>query len=126
MSPFDLQSTYVCLAPDGSAKPIEVTADFWSSIDQRPELREGRLVAVFESDGDWPHWEMHPHGDELLVLLEGSMTFIFEHAGVQRSLELREGQSVLVPPGTWHRALVPAPSKLLAITYGRDTQHRPR
>ena len=126
MRAFDLDTTYVCLAPDGGASPIEVTPDFWNTIDARDDLDRGRLVAVFASTGDWQHWEMHPHGEELLVLLSGSMTMVFEVRGKEQKVELLEGRACVVPRGTWHRAVVPLPSRLLAITYGRGTEHRPR
>jgi mannose-6-phosphate isomerase-like protein (cupin superfamily) len=126
MTAFDPTSTYVCLAPDGAASAIEVTPQFWATIGERAELREGRLVSAFHSDGDWPHWEMHPHGDEVLVLLSGQMTMIFDDGGNERSVVLEQGRACIVPRGTWHRATVQAPGVLLAITYGRGTQHRPR
>jgi mannose-6-phosphate isomerase-like protein (cupin superfamily) len=126
MAAFDLTSTHVCLSPQGSASTIEVTPEFWATIGERADLREGRLVAVFESDADWPHWEMHPAGDELLVLLSGKMTIVLEEGGLEHMLELPAGSSCLVPRGVWHRAIVPVPSRLLAITYGRGTEHRAR
>ena len=126
MSSFDPSSTYVCLAPDGSAFPIAVTPSFWGEIDERADLQEGRLIAAFESSADWPHWEMHPNGEEILVLLSGKMTMVFEERGTERKLPLNEGHACIVPRGTWHRAIVHTPSKLLAITYGRGTERRDR
>jgi mannose-6-phosphate isomerase-like protein (cupin superfamily) len=126
MHSLDLDSTYVCLSPDGAASLIEVTPDFWNTIDERDDVKDGRLVAVFESGGDWQHWEMHPHGEELLILLSGNMTMVFEVRGKEERIELLEGRACIVPRGTWHRAVVPVRSRLLAITYGRDTEHRPR
>jgi mannose-6-phosphate isomerase-like protein (cupin superfamily) len=125
MSTFDPLSTYVCLAPDGAAERIEVTPDFWSRIDEREDLLEGRLVAAFASEADWPHWEMHPEGEELLILLSGKLTLVLDVHGKHVQEELLPGRAYLVPRGVWHRALVPVPSRLLAITYGRGTQHRP-
>lgn len=126
MTTFDLASTYVCLSPDGSASSIEVTPDFWNTIDERTDLSEGRLIAQFAFDTDWPHWEMHPHGEEILVLVSGRMTMVFDKGGKESQFELREGRACVVPRATWHRAIVHAPSNLLAITYGRGTEHRPR
>jgi mannose-6-phosphate isomerase-like protein (cupin superfamily) len=123
---FDPASTYVCLAPSGSASRIEVTPEFWSTIDARDDLTEGRLVAVFGCAADWPHWEMHPHGEEVLVLLSGKITMIFEEAGVERDVELQPGRACIVPRGIWHRATVAVAGQLLAITYGRGTEHRAR
>jgi mannose-6-phosphate isomerase-like protein (cupin superfamily) len=125
--PFDLVSTYVALAAaGGGANRIEVGPDFWSTIDRRDDLLEGRLLAVFSNTEDWPHWEMHPNGEEVLVLLSGAMDLVFEKGGAERVLELRAGRTCIVPRGTWHRAIVREPGDLLAITAGRGTKHRPR
>ena len=128
---FDLTSTYVCLSPDGAASSFEVTPDFWGTVDERADLNEGRLVAVFESATDWPQWEMHPEGEEILVLLSGRMTLIFDAGGKDagdeaQPIELTPGRACIIPRGAWHRARVPVPSRLLAITHGRGTQHRAR
>jgi mannose-6-phosphate isomerase-like protein (cupin superfamily) len=123
---FDLSSRYVCLSPSGGASAIEVTPEFWSTIAEREELREGRLVAVSACDEDWAHWEMHPHGEEVLVLLSGMVTMVFEENGGPRDVELQPGRACIVPSGTWHRATVRVPGRLLAITYGRGTEHRAR
>jgi mannose-6-phosphate isomerase-like protein (cupin superfamily) len=126
MFSFDPASTYVCLSASGRASTIEVTPEFWTTIDERDDLDDGRLVAAFPCDADWPHWEMHPHGEEILVLLSGRMTMVFEERGKERSVELQEGRACIVPRGIWHRAVVHVPSKLLGITYGRGTEHRAR
>jgi mannose-6-phosphate isomerase-like protein (cupin superfamily) len=122
---FDLGSTYVCLAPAGAGETLDVTPDFWETIDSREDLGEGRLVAVFSCGADWRQWERHPHGEELLVLLSGRVTMIYEVAGEERSVTLEPERAWLVPRGAWHRAVVHTPGKLLAITYGRETEHRP-
>jgi mannose-6-phosphate isomerase-like protein (cupin superfamily) len=123
---FDLEATYVALAPSGKAETIEVTPDFWATIAEREALEEGRLAAVFACDADWRHWERHPHGEELLLLLSGRVTLIHEIDGEERSVTLEPERAWLVPRGVWHRAVVHTPGKLLAVTYGRGTEHRPR
>jgi hypothetical protein len=94
MPSFDLASTYVCLSPSGSAATIEVTSQFWTTIDERSDLAEGRLVAVFRCDVDWPHWEMHPHGEEILVLLSGKVTMVFDEESEERNVALEEAARV--------------------------------
>jgi mannose-6-phosphate isomerase-like protein (cupin superfamily) len=127
LASFDPSATYVSLAPSGAASTIEVTPDFWATIDARSDLADGRLVAAHESNEDWPHWEMHPHGEEVLVLLSGRMTLVLETPDGQTRetrIDLLEGRAFVVPRGMWHRAVVEVPSKLLSITYGRGTEHR--
>jgi oxalate decarboxylase/phosphoglucose isomerase-like protein (cupin superfamily) len=68
---------------------------------------------------------MHPNGDEIVCLLDGSMDFILEAKDGNRTVELSQsGSYVIVPKGTWHTAKVNRPSRMLFITAGEGTQHR--
>lgn len=122
---FDLATIFVHLEDGGAAVLLPVDEDFWSDMD--PRLERGRLVSRFRNDGDWPNWEMHPSGDELVLLLSGRMTFIMEgtEGSVYRT-ELSAGEAILVPRGTWHTADVPEPAEALFVTPGSGTRHRPR
>jgi len=42
-----------------------------------------------------------------------------------REIEFVAGRLLVVPKGVWHTAKVRNPARLLAITAGRGTQHRP-
>ena len=54
------------------------------------------------------------------------MSMLFEHPdGRQSRHEMQAGCTLIVPAGVWHRALVPEPTRLLAITYGAGTRQRP-
>ena len=62
-------------------------------------------------DGSWKHWEMHPAGDEVVVLLSGAMDFTLEIHGTGGSssvkhhiVELRGRGTLVVPQGVWHTA----------------------
>lgn len=121
---FDLESTYLALDGSGGTTPLPVGPDFWETI-ERNEAARGTLVGVYPMAADWPHWEMHPSGDEVLVLLDGEVTFVFDDADGERLVPMRAGSTVIVPRGAWHRAIVSVPGRLLALTYGEGTQHRP-
>ena len=71
-------------------------------------------------DVHYPHWEMHPAGDELLVLLSGALAV--ELAG-GALWPLRPGTAFVVAAGTWHRLVVRARAELIAITPRRGTRH---
>ena len=123
-----IDSTYVHLGDGGAATPIPVTDSFWSDLTsgRMPEAEDGRLVMQLEAAEEWDSWEMHPEGEELVLLMSGSVDFILDRDGKESAIELRApGSFVLVPRGTWHRARPRAPSSLLFITPGRGTQHRP-
>ena len=125
MATFDLETTYLAVDGRGGVVRLPVGPDFWRTIDRNEALEEASLLGVFPMQGDWAHWEMHPADDEVLVLLDGAATMIFEDAGAQRRIEMKAGTTLVVPAGTWHRALVAAPGRLLALTYGKGTEHRP-
>src|SRR6185295_7186196 len=124
---FDPFGTFVHL-PDGpEARPVPVTADFWQTIDRRTDLHAGRMVTAnrFASAADWPHWERHPAGDEIVCLLSGELDLVIEQDGRERVVELRGRSACIVPRGTWHRGVVRGPSEALFITRGEGTEHRP-
>jgi mannose-6-phosphate isomerase-like protein (cupin superfamily) len=121
---FDLQAHYLSLDGAGAVAHHDGGDSFWSTVDTRTDLL-ATLVSCFDQGADWPHWEMHPAGEEILVLLEGEMTMILDDGRDERRVQLLAKQACVVPRGVWHRALVPRPSMLLAITYGEGTQHRP-
>lgn len=98
---------------------------------------EGRLVSLHRFDRPWDSWEMHPHGEELVVCLSGELTLFQEVDSAQqrgapsaadalRSVTLRPGQAIVNPRGVWHTADVSAPASALFITAGLGTEQRPR
>ncbi|MFO1012452.1 MAG: cupin domain-containing protein [Caulobacteraceae bacterium] len=124
MPRFDLETTFLGLSGDGEVTQMPVGPDFWPTMDRNPNMR-ATLVSFGTGEGDWPHWEMHPKGDEVLVLVEGSLTLILDEAGVERRQDMTAGQTLVVPKGAWHRAIGQRGVKMLFITYGEGTQHRP-
>ncbi len=122
---FDLLSTYVHLEDGGGALPVQVGADFWAQVGSRVDLHGGRLVGVTHQTGDWPTWEMHPAGDELIVLLSGAVDIVLQDRDGERVVELGTRATCIVPRGTWHRFIVGTPGNVLFITPGGGTQHRP-
>jgi mannose-6-phosphate isomerase-like protein (cupin superfamily) len=124
---FDLEHSYVHLSDGPEAKRVEVTPDFWRTIDANEALRGGRLVTAFRFSEDWADWEMHPAGEELVVLASGALDLVLEDAaGARTTLALRGRGAVLIPRGTWHWARVLEPSEMWFVTYGEGTQHRER
>jgi mannose-6-phosphate isomerase-like protein (cupin superfamily) len=123
MPRLDLEDTYLSLDGKGAlhAHPVE---GFWETVDDNDQVL-GTLVSGYVSREDWPNWEMHPEGDEVLILVEGRMTMVLDEPPGERRLEMDPGATCIVPKGIWHRALVAEPSRFIAITYGAGTTHRP-
>jgi oxalate decarboxylase/phosphoglucose isomerase-like protein (cupin superfamily) len=125
MPPFDLETTYLALDGAGAVRAYPGGEAFWRNIDTNP-VAGGTLVTVMDGQGAWPHWEMHPNGDEVLVALEGSARLMFEHPDGRTEVhEVAAGATLIVPAGVWHRAVDQRGLKMLFITYGAGTTHRP-
>ena len=88
---------------------------------------EGRLVTMHAFDRSWDTWEMHPHGSEVVLCTEGSITLHQEQPGGKAiTVTLGPGQYAINQPGVWHTADVSTAATALFITAGMGTQHRPR
>jgi len=133
-SGFDPRSTFLFFEDGGAIVPVEVTPTFWpelisgqttSAAIRRIREHDGRLMIVVPQHAHATHWEMHPAGEELLYLLSGAVDVVMQEGGGDRVVELRPGTACIVPRGVWHRQIVHQPGELLAITYGKGTQHRP-
>jgi uncharacterized cupin superfamily protein len=126
---FNLDSTFLRLrGADLSAEPLPVDATFWPRImsGKLGTFRNEYLVATSSFDEDWSNWERHPAGDEIVLLLEGAVTFVLETARGERRVALNErADYVVVPRGTWHTAKTATPTRMLFITPGEGTEHRP-
>lgn len=127
----DLATSAVHLGLGARAVPV---ADFdWSpacleGYEQRfaGDGREGRLVVVTHSDGDWSSWERHPAGDEVVIVLSGRIDLIQRIGGGERRIALGPGQAAINPTGVWHTADVHDPGDVLFITPGAGTEHEAR
>ena len=131
----DLATNYLLLEPDGAAVLLPGGGDFWSQLMSGdvadPGIRrligseKGRLLSALSMGADWTNWEMHPAGDEILFMLEGKATFVLDPSDGLREVALNSGRLLVIPQGVWHTAKVSEPARLLAITAGSGTQHRP-
>ena len=120
----NLASTFAVVAPSLSATPVANTPTVFEELDRRFNHFKGHvLVAIFDFDKDWPTWERHPAGDEIVCLLSGRATFLLEDG---RRIELGEpGGFVIVPKGMWHTAKTTVPTKTVFVTPGEGTENKP-
>lgn len=122
---FTLDGTYIHLKPDDGARAMEGGDRFWATIQDRSDLDEGRVMGVTVQGKDWDHWERHPAGEEILTLLSGGMELILDLPGGEQRVVLTAGETFIVPRGIWHRALVKEAGRLMFVTPGAGTEHRP-
>lgn len=124
-----LGSTYVHLRDDKSADLVEVTPTFWQELGggERPALDAGRLLMQLDFTEDWPTWERHPAGDEVVMLVSGKAELVLEVDGREEVVTLKApGDFVRVPKGVWHTARTSVPCSMVFVTPGAGTENRPR
>jgi len=66
-------------------------------------FNNGHFAVFRASGGGAGPWEMHPDTDELLFVLEGSVTVELFDAGGNELVPLHAGSLVVVPRRRWHR-----------------------
>jgi quercetin dioxygenase-like cupin family protein len=115
------------LGPELEIATLALTPDYWAhNTDTAPELAHGRILSVFDYTETWSYWERHPVGDELVYLLTGDVELLLDDGRQTRTVALRAGDAAIIPTGTWHRAAVHAPSRLLFVTpTPQRTEQRP-
>ncbi|NKC14296.1 MAG: hypothetical protein GKR94_19585 [Gammaproteobacteria bacterium] len=122
-----LRDTFIRLRGDASVEPLPVGDGFWA------ELAQGRLgtfhneylVTMSSIKEHWRQWEMHPNGDEIIILLCGKATLLMQvDIGVRRLPFDTPYTFHIVPKGTWHTMEVSEPANLLFITAGEGTEHQ--
>jgi quercetin dioxygenase-like cupin family protein len=125
MTDFDLEKTYLFIDGAGGLVSQDVGPTFWEEIGANSNAGNTMIMAS-EGKGDRGQWEMHPAGAEVLVILEGAPRIFLEHPdGRLERREAQAGATVVVPQGAWHRAECDHAYKVLYITYGPGTTHRP-
>ena len=88
---------------------------------------EGRLVSQHSFSRDWDMWEMHPHGDEVVICTHGTMVLHQQRGdGEVETVRLEAGDYTINGPGVWHTADIADDATAIFITAGKGTQHRPR
>lgn len=122
----DLSSHYVLLDASGASATVEGGNAFWS---QPPEELErfgrGWLVSEFAFERDWPQWEMHPEADEVVRLMAGTADLLLEWPTGIQEVRMQAGDAYVIRKGIWHTLKVAGPCRMLHITMGAGTQHRP-
>lgn len=126
MNVHKLNSTFVVVDEAYRAETVAVTDEVWVEIEARyGDFARRTLISGFEFDEPWPTWEVHPHGDEIVCLLEGDveMTLALPDGDETRRMSV-PGEFLIVPRGVWHTANPRCPTRMLFITPGQDTENR--
>jgi len=123
----DLREYCIYLPQDGPLRSFAKTAEFLRNSGKSPELMDGCMLALYcvnePRDVHFPDWEMHPAGDELLLLTSGALSVDVREGAMVRTAPLPSQSAFIVPAGVWHRLIVHEPSVLIAMTPRRNTVH---
>jgi mannose-6-phosphate isomerase-like protein (cupin superfamily) len=123
---FDPFASLVRLGHAGPARIVSRKARRWPRLTFRDGDRiVGALRGRGPADVHADHWEMHPAGDELLVMLSGEVDLFMQQRPRDRRIRLREGRAFIVPRGLWHRFVVCKPFEMLFCTPARGSRHKP-
>jgi uncharacterized cupin superfamily protein len=118
-----LASNFVVLNDKFRADTVAVTEDLYERIDEEyKEFADHLLISSYTFDADWPTWEVHPAGDELVFLVSGDVDLVLAKEGGDETLRMTEpGTFVVVPKDTWHTARIHKHSVMMFITPGEGT-----
>ena len=122
----DLSSNFIVLTDDLQADVVEVTPDLYARLDETyGNFARHVLVASHTFDEDWPTWEIHPAGDEVVVLLSGDADLVLAKDDGDEIIAMSEpGTYAVVPRNTWHTARVRDRTTMLFVTPGEGTENR--
>ena len=122
---YNIQNDFIVLNTNKDASIEKCDEGLYSRLDKSYNDFVGcELISCYEFDSDWPSWEMHPHGDEIVMLLSGHVEFVLDDEAHTVVTLKGQGDYVIVPRGVWHMAKTTVKSKVLFITSGQDTQHK--
>lgn len=113
------------------SKEVDVNMDLHSlkNLAQNAESnRRGRTIASIR-DTDvcvsrfsmHPKWEIHPHGQEVLVGISGELTVVVLHSDCSNTITIEAGDVVVIPENTWHSPVPNGEVSVLSIGCYRDT-----
>jgi len=71
----------------------------------------------------YSEWERHPHGDEMVQVLEGETCLILLIDNEEVPNKIKAGELLIVPQNIWHRFESPKGVKILTIT-PQPTDHQ--
>jgi hypothetical protein len=86
-----LQSTFAVVKPDLSVATVDVSPTLYEDLDSRfDQFRSHVLVSTHEFTEDWPTWERHPKGDEIVILLSGAATMVLQRESGEELVDLED------------------------------------
>ncbi len=121
-----IEKEFVVMDADKKATIEQFNPTLYERIDKKYNGFKGcELISCYEFSEDWSTWEIHPNGDEIVILLSGEVTFILQLEDGDKSIFLdNTGSYVVVPKNVWHMARTNVNTKMLFITPGEGTKNK--
>lgn len=121
----NLNQIFAILKPDLRVETAKVSPTIYEELDAHfDNFKSHVLISSYRFESDWPTWEKHPAGDEVVVLLSGAVRMVLKTDEGEETVELNEtGDYLVVPCDTWHTAHVSEPTHMLFITPGEGTEN---
>jgi uncharacterized cupin superfamily protein len=119
--PFDIHEAIADLTFLPDRTPTTTAEESEDAFARMCAYRDGAIFV-----GRWAgksEWERHAVGDEIVMVIGGETTITFLAGDDEQSSQLRAGDLVVVPQGTWHRFDTPDEVKVLSVT-PQPTDHR--
>ena len=123
----DIAKEFVVMSPAKTATTALFTPTVYEQLDaDYDQFKDHELISAYSFSSDWPCWEIHPAGDEVVILTQGEVTFVVDIDGEHHSVHLDQpGTYVIVPRNTWHTARTRVPTQMIFITPGEGTENKP-
>jgi mannose-6-phosphate isomerase-like protein (cupin superfamily) len=122
--PFCAKETVLHLTGPGPVSQWRNENALWQRKD-RPELTSGQILSVFTYSKTWNYQECHPDGEELAIVLEGSIDILLDDGDGERPVRMESGSGYVIPARLWHRLAPRVSSTVLFITpVPARTEHR--
>lgn len=122
-----INTMFPILTPGMDLHPLPFNGpEFYEGLDREfGDFHKHVLISCHNFDSAWSTWEMHPQGDECVILLSGTATMVVLGDGGEESVKLSSpGEYIVVPRGAWHTASDASNAAMLFITPGQGTQNR--
>ena len=125
-SPRNIEQDFVVLSPQKDASIESCDAGLYQRLAENYGTFKGHeLISCHHFDAAWDTWEIHPAGDEIVVLISGRITFVLKIGDEEHQTDLNAvGSFVIVPKNIWHTARNANKAKVLFITPGEGTQNK--
>lgn len=97
--PAQIFSSFVVMNGNFDTDTVALTDTLYAELDQKYNGFAGRLlIAGHEFEEDWPTWEVHPKGDEFVILLSGVVDMILASDAGDKAVHMSEPGSFVVVP----------------------------